>query len=136
MDDIGGVVIRVGDETIGEMWSLYDGRDVLQRGRSRSSPRISSTIIFAALRSDTFHVSANTDPKGDRSKRPQDQDPDMLLHLVKETDNGHHRARRQVRDGRRLCQPGLREADHRQLGRRRSCRTTRSDSSATWRRPA
>jgi len=27
-------------------------------------------------------VSANTDPKGDRSKKPQDQDPDMLVHVV------------------------------------------------------
>ena len=35
-----------------------------------------------------FHVSANTDPKGDRSKRPQEQDPDMLLHAVRETDAG------------------------------------------------
>ena len=34
------------------------------------------------------HVSANTDPKGDRSKPPQEQDPDMLLHVVKETDAG------------------------------------------------
>ena len=41
-----------------------------------------------AVREDPFHVSANTDPKGDRSKRPQDQDPDMLLHVVKETDAG------------------------------------------------
>ena len=24
-NDIGGVVTRVGDETVGEMWSLYDG---------------------------------------------------------------------------------------------------------------
>jgi 4-hydroxyphenylacetate 3-monooxygenase len=40
------------------------------------------------VRGDPFHVSANTDPKGDRSKRPQDQDPDMLLHVVSETDNG------------------------------------------------
>ena len=40
------------------------------------------------MRDDPFHVSANTDPKGDRSKRPQDQDPDMLLHVVRETDNG------------------------------------------------
>ncbi len=31
---------------------------------------------------------------------------------------GHHRARRQVRDRRRLCQPGLHQAHHRQLGRR------------------
>ena len=29
MNDIGGVVTRVGDETIGEVWSLIDGRDVL-----------------------------------------------------------------------------------------------------------
>jgi len=40
------------------------------------------------VREDPFHVSANTDPKGDRSKRPQDQDPDMLLHVVRETDSG------------------------------------------------
>ena len=40
------------------------------------------------LEGDPFHVSANTDPKGDRSKPPQEQDPDMLLHVVKETDAG------------------------------------------------
>ncbi|MGH6629364.1 MAG: 4-hydroxyphenylacetate 3-hydroxylase family protein, partial [Burkholderiales bacterium] len=87
MDDIGGVVIRVGDETIGEMWSLYDGRDVL----NEVDPKFAKNIerhIATTIRSDTFHVSANTDPKGDRSKRPQDQDPDMLLHVVKETDGG------------------------------------------------
>ena len=87
MRDIGGVVIRVGDETAGELWSLYDGRDVL----NEVDPQFSENIerhIQDVLTSDTFHVSANTDPKGDRSKRPQDQDPDMLLHMVKETDAG------------------------------------------------
>lgn len=87
MDDIGGVVIRVGDETVGEMWSLYDGSDVL----SEIDPRFAENIerhIQVALREDPFHVSANTDPKGDRSKPPQEQDPDMLLHVVKETDAG------------------------------------------------
>lgn len=87
LNDIGGVVIRVGDETIGEMWSLYDGKDVL----NEVDPRFAQNIehhIHRALKNDIFHVSANTDPKGDRSKRPQDQDPDMLLHLVKETDAG------------------------------------------------
>ena len=87
MKDIRGVVVRVGDETIGEMWSLYDGQNVLRE----VDPRFAENIerhIYRALRSDTFHVSGNTDPKGDRSKRPQDQDPDMLLHLVKETDAG------------------------------------------------
>lgn len=87
LDDIGGVVIRVGDETVGEMWSLYDGQDVLNEVDPQFARNIEAHI-FKALRRDPFHVSANTDPKGDRSKRPQDQDPDMLLHLVRETDAG------------------------------------------------
>ena len=86
-DDIGGVVIRMGDETAGEMWSLYDGRDVLDEVDPHFSENIERHIQHVLV-SDTFHVSANTDPKGDRSKRPQDQDPDMLLHLVRETDAG------------------------------------------------
>jgi 4-hydroxyphenylacetate 3-monooxygenase len=86
-DDLGGVVTRVGDETVGEMWSLFDGKDVL----AEIDPQWAGNIerhILRAQREDPFHVSANTDPKGDRSKRPQDQDPDMLLHVVRETDNG------------------------------------------------
>ncbi len=78
---------RVGDETVGEMWSLFDGQDVL----NEVDPQFSANIrnhIGKVLRADPFHVSANTDPKGDRSKAPQDQDPDMLLHVVKETDAG------------------------------------------------
>jgi 4-hydroxyphenylacetate 3-monooxygenase len=87
LDEVRGVVTRVGDETVGEMWSLYDGQDVL----AEVSPQFAGNIrrhILSAVRADPFHVSANTDPKGDRSKRPQDQDPDMLLHVVRETDNG------------------------------------------------
>ncbi|MGV7240948.1 4-hydroxyphenylacetate 3-hydroxylase family protein [Caballeronia sp. M23-90] len=87
LDDVGGIATRVGDETIGEMWSLYDGKDVL----NEVDPRFAANIerhINRALHEDPFHVSANTDPKGDRSKPPQEQDPDMLLHVVKETDAG------------------------------------------------
>src|SRR5256885_3407539 len=29
LEDMGGVVMRVGDESVGEMWSLFDGQDVL-----------------------------------------------------------------------------------------------------------
>ena len=82
LDDVGGVVIRVGDETVGEMWSLYDGQDVL----NEVDPQYAENIqrhIRRVLADDLFHVSANTDPKGDRSLRPQDQDPDMLLHVVR-----------------------------------------------------
>jgi 4-hydroxyphenylacetate 3-monooxygenase len=87
LEAIGGVVTRVGDETVGEMWSLFDGQDVL----NEVDPKFSANIrrhIQAVLKGDPFHVSANTDPKGDRSKAPQEQDPDMLLHVVKETDAG------------------------------------------------
>jgi 4-hydroxyphenylacetate 3-monooxygenase len=87
MRDIGGMVVRMGDETIGEVWSLWDGKDVLDEIDSQFSENVRAHVENA-LRSDTFHVSANTDPKGDRSKRPQEQDPDMLLHVVKETDAG------------------------------------------------
>jgi 4-hydroxyphenylacetate 3-monooxygenase len=85
--DIGGVVTRVGDETVGEMWSLWDGKDIL----NEIDPRFAENIekhIHRVIKLDPFHVSANTDPKGDRSKRPQEQDPDMLVHVVKETDAG------------------------------------------------
>jgi 4-hydroxyphenylacetate 3-monooxygenase len=87
LNDVGGVVTRVGDETVGEMWSLYDGQDVLNEVDPRFSKNIRRHVEHAVL-ADPFHVSANTDPKGDRSKRPQDQDPDMLLHVVCETDRG------------------------------------------------
>jgi 4-hydroxyphenylacetate 3-monooxygenase len=85
--DIKGVVTRVGDETVGEMWSLYDGREVLNKIDPRFAANISNHID-RVLHDDVFHVSANTDPKGDRSVRPQDQDPDMMVHVVKETDAG------------------------------------------------
>lgn len=87
LEEVGGVVTRVGDETVGEMWSLYDGQEVL----AEIDPQFATNIenhIHSVLKHDPFHVSANTDPKGDRSKAPTDQDPDMLLHVVKETDAG------------------------------------------------
>ena len=87
LDDVGGVVTRVGDETVGEMWSLYDGQDVLNEIDPTFSANIRDHVRRAAL-NDPFHVSANTDPKGDRSRHPRDQDPDVLLHVVRETDNG------------------------------------------------
>ena len=87
LNTVGGVVTRVGDETVGEMWSLFDGQDVLNEVDPQFSKNIENHI-HRVLKEDPFHVSANTDPKGDRSKAPQDQDPDMLLHVVKETDAG------------------------------------------------
>lgn len=87
LDTARGVVTRVGDETVGEMWSLRDAQDVLDG----LDPRFSGNIrrhIARTVTDDLFHVSADTDPKGDRSRRPQDQDPDMLLRVVRETGRG------------------------------------------------
>jgi hypothetical protein len=57
------------------MWSLFDGQDILDE----VDPAFSENIrrhVDRVVRLDPFHVSANTYPKGDRSKRPQEQDPD------------------------------------------------------------
>lgn len=87
LTDVGGVVTRVGDETVGEMWSLFDGQEVLNQIDSQFSENITRHVRRATLE-DPFHVSANTDAKGDRARWPQDQDPDVLLRVVRETDNG------------------------------------------------
>ena len=44
LDEIGGVVTRVGDETVGEMWSLFDGQDVLNEVDPRFSENIRNHI--------------------------------------------------------------------------------------------
>jgi 4-hydroxyphenylacetate 3-monooxygenase len=67
MDEIGGIATRVGDETIGEMWSLYDGKELLNQVDARFAANIDAHV-HRAMHDDPFHVSANTDPKGDRSK--------------------------------------------------------------------
>lgn len=85
--DIGGIVNRVGDETVAAMWSMYDGRERLKQVDHRFSDNVERHLKHILL-TDPYHVSGNADPKGNRSKRPQDQDPDMLLHAVKETDAG------------------------------------------------
>lgn len=87
LEDIGGIAARTGDETVGEFWSLHDCRDAL----ADMSPQFAGNIdrhVQSVIEDDLFNVSANTDPKGDRSRAPQDQDPDMLLRVVRETDAG------------------------------------------------
>src|SRR5215469_9280357 len=49
LDDVGGIVTRVGDETVGEMWSLFDGQDVLNEIDPRFSENIRSHVRAAAL---------------------------------------------------------------------------------------
>ncbi|TCP29440.1 4-hydroxyphenylacetate 3-monooxygenase [Scopulibacillus darangshiensis] len=87
LDDLGGVVYRVGDETIGEMWSLYDAQDKLNEIDPTYADNIRHHVDRVARR-DLFHVSANTDPKGDRSKLIEGKDGGTLLHVASENDKG------------------------------------------------
>ncbi|MFX0543487.1 4-hydroxyphenylacetate 3-hydroxylase family protein [Roseovarius sp. S4756] len=87
LGNIGGIATRIGDETAGEFWSLYDCRDALVDLDPQFADNI-DRLVQSAVHDDLFNVSANTDPKGDRSCPPQDQDPDMLLRVVRETDAG------------------------------------------------
>ncbi|KQL44270.1 4-hydroxyphenylacetate 3-hydroxylase [Brevibacillus choshinensis] len=87
LDDLGGVVYRVGDETIGEMWSLYDAQDRLNEIDPTYAENIKNHVDRIA-RLDLFHVSANTDPKGDRSKLFEGKAAGTLLHVVEENDKG------------------------------------------------
>ncbi|MDQ0252811.1 4-hydroxyphenylacetate 3-monooxygenase [Evansella vedderi] len=87
LDDLGGVVYRVGDETIGEMWSLFDAQDKLNEIDPTYAKNIAYHIDRVA-REDLFHVSANTDPKGDRSKLFSGKEGGTLLHVVEENDRG------------------------------------------------
>lgn len=84
---VGGISTRTGDETIGEFWSLYDCRDALVDMDPQFARNIDAHVV-ASRHDDLFRISANTDPKGDRSRPPQEQDPDMLLRVVRETDAG------------------------------------------------
>jgi 4-hydroxyphenylacetate 3-monooxygenase len=85
LNSAGGVIDRIGEGS--EMWSLHDGAAMLNEFDSQFADNIACHVMRSE-REDRFQASANTDPKGDRSKRPQEQDPDMLLHVVRETDAG------------------------------------------------
>src|SRR5205807_5364171 len=58
LNDIRGILTRVGDETVGEMWSLYDGRDVLNEIDPRFGDNIDGT--FAECWSRTSFTSRRT----------------------------------------------------------------------------
>ena len=74
LDESDGVVTRVGDETVGEMWSLFDGQDILNEVDPAFAENIRDHVASRRWL-DPFHVSANTDPRatvrsGRRSRIP------------------------------------------------------------------
>ena len=69
MDDIGGVVTRVGDETVGEMWSLFDGQDVLNEIDPTFSENIRRHVDCADSRTHSTSRPTLT-PKGTAPSDP------------------------------------------------------------------
>src|SRR5262249_3822918 len=55
LTEIGGVVTRVGDETVGEVWSLLDGQDLLNEIDPRFSENLKRHVDFVTT-GDPFHV--------------------------------------------------------------------------------
>lgn len=84
---LGGIASRTGDETVAELWALRDCRDALVDMNPQFARNIDAQIL-ASQTDDLFRISANTDPKGNRSQRPSPEKPDALLRVVKETDAG------------------------------------------------
>ena len=50
LNEIGGVVVRVGDETIGELWSLWDGKAVLDEIDPQFAENVERHIMRALTR--------------------------------------------------------------------------------------
>jgi 4-hydroxyphenylacetate 3-monooxygenase len=87
LDAARGIAFRIGDDTMGEVWSLHDAEDELNAIDSQFAPNL-KRLIRSAVHDDAFLVTGNTDPKGDRTRPPTDQNPNMVLRVVRETDAG------------------------------------------------
>jgi 4-hydroxyphenylacetate 3-monooxygenase len=79
---------RFGDETVSPLFVIKDRGDLFDRFDLRYR-RNGAAWLERLQRENLFMTSGNTDPKGDRSKQPFEQDdPDLYLRVVKETDEG------------------------------------------------
>jgi 4-hydroxyphenylacetate 3-monooxygenase len=87
LERAGGIVFRIGDDTVGELWSLFDAQDELNAIDGQFAANI-ERHIKAALRDDAFLVTGNTDPKTNQALPAEGQRPDHALHVLRETATG------------------------------------------------
>lgn len=79
---------RFGDETVSPLFVIKDRADLFDRFDPRYSAN-GARWLDNLQRENLFMTSGNTDPKGDRSKQPFEQDdPDLYLRVVRETKEG------------------------------------------------
>jgi 4-hydroxyphenylacetate 3-monooxygenase len=79
---------RFGDETVSPLFVIADRGDLFDRFDRRYRAN-GERWLDRLQRDNLFMTSGNTDPKGDRSKQPFEQDdPDLYLRVVEENDEG------------------------------------------------
>jgi len=88
LDTICPTMDRFGDETVSALFVWSDRKAVLDKYDPRYH-KAAEGWLHRLQRENLFLTSGNTDPKGDRSRGPHEQDdPDLYLRVVKETDAG------------------------------------------------
>jgi 4-hydroxyphenylacetate 3-monooxygenase len=88
LNEVSPVIDRFGDETVTPLFVMKDRRDLLDKYDTRYAQNV-DRWLDKLQRENLFMTSGNTDPKGDRSKQPFEQDDlDMYLRVVEERDDG------------------------------------------------
>lgn len=79
---------RFGDETVTPLFVMVDRKDICDSFDPRYAANAARWLDRLA-RENLFMTSGNTDPKGDRSLQPfQQDDPDLYLRVVEEREDG------------------------------------------------
>jgi 4-hydroxyphenylacetate 3-monooxygenase len=88
LNEVSPVIDRFGDETVTPLFVLTDRKALIDRFDPQYSRNV-ERWLSRLQRENLFMTSGNTDPKGNRSKQPyQQQDPDHYLRVVAERDDG------------------------------------------------
>lgn len=88
LNEVSPVIDRFGDETVTPLFVMKDRKALLDKYDPRYY-RNAVGWLKKLQRNNWFLTSGNTDPKGDRSKQPYQQDDlDMYLRVIEERDDG------------------------------------------------
>ena len=88
LNEVSPVIDRFGDETVTPLFVMKDRKALLDKYDKRYY-RNAVGWLRKLQRNNWFLTSGNTDPKGDRSKQPyQQDDPDMFTRVVEEREDG------------------------------------------------
>ncbi|MFL9924438.1 4-hydroxyphenylacetate 3-hydroxylase N-terminal domain-containing protein [Herbaspirillum lusitanum] len=88
LNEVSPVIDRFGDETVTPLFVMKDRKALLDKYDTRYYENAVRWLKKLQV-SNWFLTSGNTDPKGDRSKQPyQQDDPDMYTRVVEEREDG------------------------------------------------